>query len=101
MERADDGALEETPHTLNAIGVHVADDPFLAGMADAFVSRVVVGNAHVGTQLVGVERFRLVFGDALHERVNRFLSHVRNTLKPNLAATLQRTSNPHAREAFG
>ena len=59
VEGPDDRTLEQRPHALNAVGVDIADYPPLVGMADRLVAGIVVGNAEVGFQLIGVDRLRL------------------------------------------
>ena len=48
----DDRPLEQGPDTFDAVGVHVADYPFLFGVVDGLVPRVGVGDAQIGLQLV-------------------------------------------------
>ena len=56
----DDGALEEAPYVLDAVGVDVVAHPFLDAVVHGFVSRVVVGDACVGWPLVGIDGFGIV-----------------------------------------
>ena len=51
VEGADDGALEQRPDALDAVGVHVADDPFLGGVVDGLVARVVVADPEVALEV--------------------------------------------------
>ncbi len=37
MERSDDRPLEQAPHALNAVGVDIADNPFLSGVVDGLM----------------------------------------------------------------
>ena len=102
---ADDGALEEAPHAFDAVGVHVADDPFLCRMVDGLMARVMVREPQVTAQLVGVEGFGLVFGDGLHEGMKGFFLDVGDVTEFDVAATLQGASDVDTlrtlREAHG
>ena len=93
MERPDDGALEEAPHTLNPISVHVTDYPFLNGVVNGLVARVVVRDTEIGFQLVGVDGLGLVLDGAGDEAVERLLLHVGDALKPDFPVTLDSASD--------
>lgn len=101
VERADDGTLEQAPDVLDSVGVYVTDNPFLCGVVDVFVPRIVVSDSHVGAEFVGVERFGFVFGDRPDESVNRFLTDVGDSAKSDLTAPLQSASNPNTLDASG
>ena len=62
VKRAYNGPFEQRPHAFDVVGVNVADHPFLFGVVDGFVARVIVRNAKVGLEIVGVDRFGLVLG---------------------------------------
>ena len=96
VERADDRALEETPNAFDTVGVNVTNYPFKVSMADAFVSRVVVSDAEIGTQFVGIERFGFVLGDRGDEGMNRGFLDIGDASESDLPAALQRTSNVDA-----
>ena len=44
-ESADDGPFEQRPDALDAVDMHVPDTPFLLGVIDGTVPRVLVGEA--------------------------------------------------------
>lgn len=94
VERTNDGALEQAPDVLNAVGVDVAYGPLSGGVVDRLVLGVGVRNAHVGAEFIGIERLGFVLGDGLHKGVNGFLADVGDVTEPNLAPTLKRTSDP-------
>ena len=88
VERAHQGPLEEAPDAFNAVGVYVTDNPFLDGVVDGLVPRVVVGNAEVGLEFVRVGGFGFVLDGAVDEAMEGVALHVRDTLKPHLPVTL-------------
>ena len=53
VERSDDRALEEAPDAFNAVGVDVAQDPFLFGVPDGLMAGVVVSDSEVGLECTG------------------------------------------------
>lgn len=95
VERANDGALEQAPHAFDAVGVHVANHPFIAGMADGLMPGIVVREAKIAPQFVGVDRFGFRFDKFVNEGVQRVLAHVGDAAEPDLPAPLQGSSDPH------
>ena len=88
VERADDGALEQAPDTFNAVGVDVADDPFLGTMVDGLMAGVSVADANVALEFIGVDRLGLVAHGALDEGMERGLTDVWDALDTDAAAAL-------------
>jgi hypothetical protein len=70
---ADDAALEKAPDALNAVRVDIPAHPFFLRVINALVPRVFVGNADVGGELVGVDRFGIGRGMLMDEGVECFL----------------------------
>ena len=94
MKRPDNGSLEERPDALNAIGVDVPNYPFLGGVVDCLMAGVMILDSKVKLQFVGVDRFSLVFDGAVDEVVQGVAANVRDSLKTNLSAALDRASHP-------
>ena len=67
VECAHQGPLEEAPDAFNAVGVHVAHNPFLYGVIDCLVPSVVIRNAEVGLEFVSVDGFGFVLDSAVDE----------------------------------
>ena len=74
--------------------MHIAHDPLLGRVIDGRVPRVVIGDAEVGRQFVGVDRFGLVVHDAADEVMEGPLADVRNLLQPDLPVALNRARDP-------
>src|SRR5947209_12443300 len=70
-------------------------------MSDAFVAGVLVSDAHVRAQFVGVKRFGFVLGDGLNESVDSLFLDVWDAAESHLSATLQSASNPNALGTLG
>ena len=68
VERTDDGTLEQRPDAFDGVGVNVADGPFLDGVVDRLVTSVVVCDAQVGGQFVGVDRPSLASDRLIRQR---------------------------------
>lgn len=68
---ADHGALEQAPDALHGVRVNVAAYPFLYGVIDDLVPRVLVTDALVADPLIGVDGFGVVSNNVLKERVER------------------------------
>ena len=60
VEAPDDTSLEQAPDTLYSVGVDIAYDPFVDAVVDRLVPGVIVGDADVGLELVGVDRLGFV-----------------------------------------
>ena len=65
VECADDGSLEQDPHSLDPVCVNVADDPLLGGVAHRLMAGVVVVDPDVRFQFfsvdgLGLQRLRTV-----------------------------------------
>ena len=76
VERSDDRALEEAPDAFNAVGVDVAQDPFLFGVPDGLMAGVVVSDPEVGLEFVGVDCLGLVSDGAGDEVMQGVLPDV-------------------------
>src|SRR5260370_31575116 len=88
MIRADDRAFKQAPHAFDAIGMNVANNPFLCGVINPSVLRVCILDGPVSGHFVGVDRFRVWCGVLVNELVKRGLSSMWNDLQPNLALAL-------------
>ncbi len=95
VERADQGSLEQAPDVLDPVGVDVTADPLVVAVVDALVSRIVVGNADVGAEFIGVDSFGFVLDVFPNELVQRALLHIGNALEPDLPVALQCPGNPY------
>src|SRR5260370_38243673 len=85
MIRADNRPLQEAPHALNAIGVNVANNPFLFRMINPFVLRVGIFDAPISRHFIGVDRLRVWCGVIVNELVKHGLSGVGSDWHPNLS----------------
>ncbi len=94
VKRSDNRPLEERPHALDTVGVDIAHDPFLFGVIDGFMARVVIRDPQIRLEFVGVDRFGLVFDRAVDEVVQGVTPNVRDALKADLSTALDRASNP-------
>ena len=74
MECSDYRPLEQAPHALDAVGVDLADNPLLRGVAHGLVYGVVISNPHVGLQLIGVNGLSLILDGSTNEIVEGFPS---------------------------
>lgn len=83
-----DGPLKEAPNALNAVDMHITYNPLFLTVVDGFVAGVMIGNAKVGRQFVGVYNFRLILDGAGDEVVQGSLAGVRDGLEPYDAAAL-------------
>ncbi len=90
VERADDGALEQAPDAFDAVGVHVTYDPLLDRVVDRFVAGVVVGDAEVGLEFVGIDGFGFVLDGTSDEAMQGFLFHVRDLFQADRAGWRRR-----------
>ena len=94
VKGADNGTLEQAPHALDPVGVDLADNPFLRGVAHGLVYGVVIFNPHVGLQLIGVNRLSLILDRAPDEVVEGITADIGDSLNSNPTATLDGTSHP-------
>ena len=98
VKRANNRTLEQRPHALDPVGVHVTDYPFLIGMAyrlvASVVASVVVSDSEVRLQLVCVDRLSLILHRASDEVMQRAPLDVRDALDTNLPAALDGTGHP-------
>ena len=85
VERPDDGALEQAPHALDAVGVDVADDPFLGRVVDRLVARILVTDPDVALEIVSIDGFGFVLYGAAYKLVERVLADVRDALNTDAA----------------
>ena len=91
MERAHQGTLEQCPHALDGISVHVAHDPLIDGVVDALM---LVSQSQVRCQFVGVDGVRFVADDCADECVERGAPDVGELLQADRALSLDSASNP-------
>lgn len=58
--RADDCPIQQTPDGFDGVGMNVATDPFLGGVVDCLMDRVLIPDAVITGVGVGVDRYRFV-----------------------------------------
>ena len=86
MECSDNRPLEQAPHALDAVGVDLADNPLLRGVAHGLVLGVVISNPHVGLQLIGVNGLILILNGSMNEIVEGPPPDIRDALDSDLSA---------------
>ena len=94
VEGSNDAALEQAPDAFDAVRVNVTDNPFLGGVVDGLVAGVGVGNAEIGSKLVGVDGLGLVADCAGNEVVERALADIGDALQSDAPAALDCPGNP-------
>ena len=94
VEGTDDGALEQAPHALDAVGMNVTHDPLFGRVVDHLMASIVIGDAQVGLQLVGVDRLGLVIDGPLDKAVKRVAPDVGDALHSDLASALDGSGHP-------
>ena len=94
VESADDGPLEEAPHALDAVGVHVPDHPLFLGVLYGLVPGVLVRDAQVEPQLVGVDGLGFVLDGAPDEVMQGSAPDVRDALNADVTRALDSTGHP-------
>ena len=95
MECSDNRPLEQTPHAFDAVGVDLADNPLLRGVAHGLVYGVVISNPHVGLQLIGVNGLGLILDGSTNEIVEGSLPDIGDALDSDLASLpLDGTGHP-------
>ena len=80
VEGADNGTLEQAPHTLNAVGMYVTDNPLLGRMAHRLVCSVFILNSEVRLQLIGVNGLSLILGGSADEIMESVTPDIRDSL---------------------
>ena len=55
VKRADERPLKQAPHILDAVGVDIAAYPFVVAVVDRLVPGIVVRDADVGAEGIGVD----------------------------------------------
>ena len=97
MECSDNRPLEQTPHAFDAVGVDLADNPLLRGVAHGLVYGVVISNPHVGLQLIGVNGLGLILDGSTNEIVEGSLPDIGDALDSDLASLpLDGTGHPRS-----
>ena len=94
VEGADNRPLEQAPDPFDRVGVNITDNPLLVGVIDRFVSGVLITNAQVGLEIIGVDGLGFVSHYSLDEAVQGFLSDVGYALNAYLASTLDGSGHP-------
>jgi len=93
MIRTHNRPLEKAPDAFNAVGVNVAMHPFLFGMVDRAVHRVLVLNTAIARMLVGVNLLRVRSRRLVDEIVKLLFVHPLESFKTNRAFALKRADN--------
>ena len=62
MIRTDNRTLEETPDTLNSVGVDIATHPFLLVVADCLVPSVMVGDTQIRRPIISIDSLSIRCG---------------------------------------
>src|SRR5260370_3611019 len=88
MVRTNDRTLQEAPNALDAVGVNIADNPFLGEVINPSVLRVGIFDSPISRHFVRVDRFRVRRGIIVNELVKHGLSSVRDNLQTNLSLAL-------------
>jgi len=86
--------LKRPPDTFDVVRMNIAHDPLLGAVVDRLVPRVLVSDAHVASEVVGVDGLGRVAHVAVDEVVQRGLPHVRDALDPDLPAALDSSGDP-------
>ena len=95
VEGTNNGPLEQAPDPLDTVGVDLADNPLLGGMAHSPVYGVVIFNPHVGLQFIGVNSLSLILDGSMNEIVEGPPPDIRDALDPDLSAVpLDGSGNP-------
>ena len=94
VKRPYDGTLEQGPDALDAVGVHVADNPLFLGMPDGFMPGVMVRDSEIGFQLVGVDGFRFVLDGAPDKVMERPPFDVGDALDADVPPPLDGPGDP-------
>ena len=94
VKRPYDGTLEQGPDALDAIGVHVSNNPLLFGMPDGFMAGVMVLDSEIGFQLVGVDGLRFVLDGAPDKVMKRLASDVGDALDADVSPPLDGSGDP-------
>ena len=95
VESADDGSLEQAPHSLDPVSVNFADDPLLGGVAHRLMAGVLVIDSDVGFQLVSVDGLGLGPDVSFDEVMQGMTPDVGDALDPDLpGVSLDGSGNP-------
>src|SRR5947207_11432934 len=84
----DDRTLQEAPNALDAVGVNVADNPFLNRVINGAMLRVGIFNSPIGRKLIGIDGFRVWRGVVANKLLQNVFGRMRYDLQPNHAAAL-------------
>ena len=88
MIRIGNGALQQAPYALDAVGGNVFDNPFFAGVINPFVPCVGILKSLIGRKFIGIDRFRVSRGVVVNELLQGRINRVFNHLQPNLVLAL-------------
>jgi len=85
--------LEQTPDAFNGVCMHLAAYPFLLGMVDGQMLRIMIANALVRYPFVRHDLFGVSGCELLNEALKLLSGRVRNNAHPHVTATLNNASN--------
>ena len=91
MECAHERTLEQRPHALDGVRVHVAHDPFIDGVVDALV---LVSHSEIECQFISVDGICFVADDCADECVERGAPDVGELLQADRTLSLDSAGNP-------
>ena len=94
VKRPYDRPLKQAPYAFNAVGMNIADYPFLFGVIDGLVSGIVVSDSNVGAKFVCVDSFDFILNGSPDEVMDGLFPDVRDTLNTHSPAPLDSTGNP-------
>ena len=94
VESPDNRALEKGPYALDAVGVHIPDNPLFLGVLDHLMACVLISNPQVGLQFIGVDGFGFIFDGAVDEVMQGVPPDIGDALDPHLPAALDGPGNP-------
>ena len=94
VKRAHKRTLEQAPDAFYAVRMNVSHNPFFFGMPHGFMARVVICNADIRAQFIGIYGFCLVFHVALDEIMEGATLDVGDALNANFPIALDGSCNP-------
>ena len=94
VEGSDDGPLKQAPDALDAVGMNVTHNPLLRRMANGLMASVVIGNAQVRLQFVGIDGLSLILDGPVDEVMQGMAFDIGDPFDSNLTAPLDGPSHP-------
>jgi len=88
-----DRPLEQAPDAFNGVGMHLAPHPFLLGVIDGQMLRIMIADALVRHPFIRNDLFRVGRCELLNEATKLLSGSVRNDAHPHITATLNDACN--------